>query len=307
VGPSGCAVTPSSTRALPDYDLVCAARDEADHLGALLSAVLSQTTLPRRFVVVSDGSRDRTADVVAEYAARSPLVRLIRRDGTEAAGFGSKAMALGAGVRELGAAACGYLGVLDADITFEPEYFEVLLGRMEADPGIGIGGGVITEQRGARWAPLRYNYQMSVAGAVQFFRRPCFDAVGGYPVLPRGGIDTVVEATARMQGWQVRTFPDIPAYHHRPLGSRSGGGIRAQVRYGIQEHANGYSPFFQVFRMISRLGDRPVVIGSITRTLAYFAAKARRVHVAAPPALVRYLRREQRGQVRSALRIKRGA
>jgi poly-beta-1,6-N-acetyl-D-glucosamine synthase len=282
------------------YVLVTAARDEDRFIPTLVESVLAQTVLPRSFIIVSDGSRDQTEKIVERYASESTIVTLLRRQGRGKASFGSKALAIQMAVNSLADTEYEYIGVLDADITVDPHYFETLIRRIKNSPEIGIAGGVVNEFRRGIWVPLRYNYAMSVAGAVQMFRRECYDIVGGYRAMALGGIDTVAESTARMHGWQVRTFSDLSVYHHRPVGSRAGGLLRAQFRSGMQEYANGYSLLFQLVRLFSRIGDRPYVIGSLARTSGFCYSLTIGADVLVSDALVRYLKREQMRQIIAA-------
>jgi poly-beta-1,6-N-acetyl-D-glucosamine synthase len=288
-------IRPSSSAG--PYVLVTAARNEDKFVATLVESVLAQTVLPKAFVIVSDGSRDQTETIVERYASEGAIVRLIRRRGGTRASFGSKALAIQEAVYSLADAHYEFVGVLDADITVEPHYFATLIQMMKKSPSIGIGGGVVSEFRRGLWVPLRYNYGMSVAGAVQMFRRECYDAVGGYRAMAHGGIDTVAETMARMHGWQVRTFPDLAAYHHRPVGSRAGGLLRAQFRSGMQEYANGYSLLFQLVRLFSRMVDRPYFVGSLARTFGFWYSFVRGDDVLVSEAIIRYLKREQLRQI----------
>ena len=59
-----------------------------------------------------------------------------------------------------------------------------------------------------------YN-ENDVFGACQLFRRECFEEVGGYTPIKWGGIDWVAVRTARLKGWQTRSFSEKFFYHHR--------------------------------------------------------------------------------------------
>src|SRR5256885_513824 len=47
-----------------------------------------------------------------------------------------------------------------------------------------------------------------VSGACQLFRRQCFEEVGGYVPVRGGAIDWIAVTTARMKGWDTRTFTE---------------------------------------------------------------------------------------------------
>src|SRR5207249_4358062 len=64
----------------PKYVLITPARNEEAFIEKTLVAVASQTILPVRWVIVDDGSTDRTAEIVQSYVHRFPWIELCRRE-----------------------------------------------------------------------------------------------------------------------------------------------------------------------------------------------------------------------------------
>lgn len=103
---------------MPTLSIVIPAYNEEDGIAAIVERVLAiEPELPAagvdtlECIVVDDGSRDRTAEIVQSYA---PRVRLIRQANK---GYGG---ALKTGFH---AAKGELIGFLDADSTYPPEYF----------------------------------------------------------------------------------------------------------------------------------------------------------------------------------------
>ncbi len=61
------------------YLLISPCRDEAEYLRRTLDSVSAQSVLPALWVVVDDGSTDRSPAILEEYARRLPYLRLVRR------------------------------------------------------------------------------------------------------------------------------------------------------------------------------------------------------------------------------------
>jgi len=61
------------------YVLITPARNEERFITKTLDSMVAQTLLPERWVIVDDGSTDRTAEIVESYEKRYPWVELIRR------------------------------------------------------------------------------------------------------------------------------------------------------------------------------------------------------------------------------------
>ena len=82
---------------LPAYVLVTPAKDEAAYIRKTLEAMVVQTVLPLKWVVVSDGSTDGTDEIVLEYTGRHDWIELIRMPERQVRHFGGKVAAFNAG------------------------------------------------------------------------------------------------------------------------------------------------------------------------------------------------------------------
>jgi biofilm PGA synthesis N-glycosyltransferase PgaC len=58
---------------LQTYVLVTPARNEQDFIELTIRSMVAQTVKPLKWVIVSDGSTDRTDEIVEGYAANHPL------------------------------------------------------------------------------------------------------------------------------------------------------------------------------------------------------------------------------------------
>ena len=223
-----------------NYVLITAARNEEKYIDATIKSVLSQTILPKKWVIVSDGSTDHTAEIIKKYSDHSNYIEFVRRDlgSNQNTDFASKVFALNAGYERLKNFAYDYIGHLDADITFEPDYYDNVLKLFEQDPLLGIAGGYIFEPVQGNFESRPYNTERSVAGGIQLFRRKCYENIGGFIPLKMGGEDTYAEVMARMKGWNVASFKEIIVHHHK-IGSLTRGKIRECFRKGIMDYSLG--------------------------------------------------------------------
>lgn len=284
----------------PDYVLITPARNEAEYIEETLRAVAGQTIKPKKWVIVSDGSTDETDRLVERYVKRYEFIELLRRDGDKRRSFDSKVHAIRNGVDRLREVDYEFIGNLDADISFGSDYFERIMQRMYERPELGIGGGHQLEWLRGTWVPQTISFDWSVTGGVQFFRRRCFEAIGGY--LPADGSeDAVAEVMARQRGWQVRTFRDIKVRHHRVMGTEGRGLFAVRFCQGRKDHAQGAHPSFEMAKCLGRMSEPPRLIGSIVRLFGFFWATLRREPLALPPEIARALRREQQSRMRTAL------
>jgi glycosyltransferase involved in cell wall biosynthesis len=283
------------------YTLVTPARNEAAYIPRVIESVLGQSVLPVKWVIVSDGSTDETDEIVARAAQSSSLIQLIRISDGSKRSFGSKARAFKIGYDALHDVEFDYIGNLDADVTLEPNYYQRILEEMSKNTLLGVASGVVWDKtaNGFRRTISSLNHAV---GGVQFWRRACFEDIGGYRPATVGGIDSIAELTARMKGWETKSFPDLAIYHHKPVDSASGrSGIQIAYRAGLTEYHIGTYPPFAILKSIRRWKESPILLSSLVRIFAYgklwFAGMPRD----APEELVSYLKKEQKAVMRQTL------
>ena len=284
----------------PSYVLVTPVRDEAGTIGRTIEAVTRQTVQPREWVIVSDGSTDGTNELVEAAAQVHGWIRLLLLPSRPERSFAAVVHNTEAGVGALHCRDYDYLGLLDADLDFAGNYFETLIRRFEADPTLGLAGGVVIDCGTPRNRFPRN--RIDVPGAVQLFRRDCFERLGGLVAIPEGGWDSLTCAMARMSGFETRLFTDQVVDHLKPRNISQGGPLRRVWQLGARDYAIGYDPFFELFKCIGRVTERPVLAAALARWLGFCAATVRRRPRVVPRHVVAFVRREQRHRLRSPWR-----
>jgi hypothetical protein len=210
--------------------------------------------------------------------------------------FGSKVNAFNLCYENLRDVDSVFVGNLDADVSFAPDYFETLIGRLVDDPKLGIAGGLIHELIGAKYRPQKISLN-SVAGAVQLFRRECFETNGGYKPLRFGGIDSAAEITARARGWKVQTFEDQTVLHHRKVETGRGNLLKVKFRHGITHYLLGYSAVFEIVRCLLRINERPPIVGRLAMICGYLWGCLRKYERPLSEDIVKYLQEEQKSRI----------
>jgi len=284
------------------YVLITAARNEERHVRNTLQSVVDQTCLPKKWVIVSDGSTDLTDQYVRDFASRYSFIQLLRLDNAEERSYSNRAVALNVGYAELSHIDCDYVGVLDADISLPPNYYEELITSFHMQPRLGIAGGVIVEDRGRGWQTRYAESGSEVAGAIQFFRRTCYEDIGGYMSLKCGGPDVIALTVARQKGWQVRTFMHLRVCHHRRTGTAGVSEPRAKFRQGVQDYFLGYHPVFELGKCFRRILEPPYGIGSLLRLCGYLWPRIKGERPAVPADFLRKFRQQQMRRLLRATR-----
>jgi biofilm PGA synthesis N-glycosyltransferase PgaC len=273
------------------YVLITPARNEEAFIELTIKSMVAQTLKPLKWVVVSDGSTDRTDEIVKSYLAANSWMELLRMPERRERHFGGKVLAFNAGWERVKHLPYDIIGNLDADISFDRDYFEFLATKFSEAPKLGVGGTPFTEGKGTY--DFRFSSVEHVSGACQLFRRECFEEIGGYTFIKGGGIDLVAVVTSRMKGWQTRSFLERVCFHHRKMGSGMNQGLRLPFKWGQSDYRLGGHPVWQVFRCIYQMSNRPYLIGGLVCLSGYFFALLTRRPRSVPLEFVKFRGREQ--------------
>lgn len=273
------------------YVLITPARNEEEYIELTLRSVVRQTVRPLRWVIISDGSTDRTDEIVGKYAAEHEWIKLLRMPERTERHFAGKVGAFNAGYAELAGLAYEIIGNLDGDISFEPDYLEFLLVKFAENPRLGVAGT-------NRWeGKLMYDYRFTsieeVAGGCQLFRRECFEGIGGYKPVKGGGIDLLAVLTARMRGWQTRSFTGKVFNHHRISGTATANRLMVNYNDGRKDYMFGGHPLWEIFRAAYRMRRRPYILCGCYLFAGYYWSMLTSVERHVSEELIRFRRKEQ--------------
>jgi poly-beta-1,6-N-acetyl-D-glucosamine synthase len=280
------------------YVLITAARNEELTIGKTIESVIGQTVPPRQWVIVSDGSTDGTDAIVEKYVRQAPFIMLLRAGERNGRDFAGKAEAINMGFMQVSGLEFDIVCNLDADISFEPDFFEFLLGKFREMPELGVAGTDYVEG-GFHSFKDSYINPDHVNGQCQMFRRKCFESIGGYSPVEGGGIDWLAVTTARMKGWTTRSFGEKTYLHNHRMGRTHGNVLAARFHYGRKDYVCGGHPLWQILRSLFQMTKKPYFIGGFLLLAGYvwsFISGAKRI---APKDLVQFHRGEQMRRLRS--------
>jgi glycosyltransferase involved in cell wall biosynthesis len=284
-----------------DYCLISPARNEAEYIQKTLDSVLAQTVLPKRWIVIDDGSTDDTPRILTKYAAKHDFIEVHNRSdrGRRALG-GGVVEVFSQGLDLLGEDPAEFVCKLDVDLILPPRYFERLLEEMARDERLGsvsgkpyfrVGGDDSGELRSERIGD-----DVS-AGMTKFYRRAFLDDIGG---LVKGLIwDGIDCYRGRMLGWRSKSIddPELRFIHLRPMGSSDKGIMTGRRRLGEGYWFLGAAPSFVLASAIYRLQHKPALIGSIATLHGYARAWLKRMPRYDDLEFRRYLRRYHRAML----------
>jgi len=202
----------------PNYSIVIPAYNERDRILPTLESVLAYAGRQgwnAEVLVVDDGSRDETAEIVTQFAARHPMVRLVRNPGNRGKGYS---------VRNGMLRASGEILLFsDADLASPIEESEKLFAAIAAGADIAIGSRWIRSELQTQRQPLHrqlmgrlYNLLMRIVLGLNFkdtqcgfkaFKRSTAQRIFQFQKIERWGFDPELLYLARKFGLRVVEIP----------------------------------------------------------------------------------------------------
>jgi poly-beta-1,6-N-acetyl-D-glucosamine synthase len=284
--------------------LLTTAHNEAHFADALFDGVMSQTRRPDRWIVVDDGSSDGTFEALARRAARADWITLLRREPVD--DRIPDRLAVAAVPRSLNQVLAGidwraytHIGKLDADVQLPAGFLEQLLRDFEADPSLGVSGGLLTERHGRRWRDVTQPPTHAPPPA-RLYSLECFEASGGF--RERLAWDTIDEVYSRMLGYSTCVNADVRVRHLRVQGTADGR-LRGRARHGECAWIAHYPPLFVLLRS-TKVAVRftPWGLSGLAFLWGYLAAALRGVPRVDDVEFRCYVRRELRARITTSLR-----
>ena len=283
-----------------DYIIIMPAYNEEAFLGRTLDSIARQTLLPRRLILVNDGSTDRTAEIAADYAQRYPWLQIVHNDKKEKRAAGAKVVrAFYLGYRAI-REPYELLAKLDADLELPADYFERLAGYFQTEPKLGIAGGTIAIEQDGQWVYENFSDVDHVKGAFKTYRAQCFEDIGG--LRASIGWDTADELLARYHGWSILVDNSLQVRHYRPLGAETGSiKIRVKVGHGMYRLRYGF-----IITLISAIKagylNQPYGLTGLAVLWGWLRSFLRRDEYMVNPAEGRFIRRFRRQRMWGKLR-----
>lgn len=201
---------------MPAVSIIMPAYNVAPYVAAAIRSALAQTHRDFELIVVDDGSKDATADIVKALTREDPRIRLVQQANRGLAGARNTA---------LRAARGEMFALLDSDDVWEPEFLEAQLRILNARPDVDIVTGNGWYLEGPRNGQLARPYPdyradpvlASIIGdewsvfIMSVFRRRVYTAIGPFDEEMRSNEDYDFWLRAAVAGFSF-------ARNDRPLG-----------------------------------------------------------------------------------------
>ena len=252
--------------------IVAPVRDESQYLQGTIDSIVSQKLKPVEWILVDDGSTDNTFAIAKKASEKYPWIRVVQRKdrGVRAVGPGV-VNAFYFGYDQIQTIDYDYICKMDGDIEIGPDYFSTLVAYFAKDPYLGSASGKHFIEETDGLVEERTSDEM-VAGMVNFYRRECFEAIGGF--VRQVHWDGIAYHQARIAGWRTRSIrnPKLNIIHKRQMGSSHRGIWHGRMRWGRGQYFMGTHPFYILPMGCYRMLEKPFIIGGLGIIAGYFKA-----------------------------------
>lgn len=272
------------------YIIISPVRDEEEHIEKTILSVVGQAVQPVEWILVNDGSKDRTGEILERFAREYPWIRVVHRKdrGQRVPGTGVVETFYD-GYDRVESRDWEFIVKLDGDVDLPPDYFARCFQRFDADPKLGMFGGMMyCLKNGVMQSEAQPLFH--VRGPIKLYKRACWEAIGGLMKAP--GWDTIDEVQANRLGWRTQTDPNLRVLHQRPTGAVQGV-WRDGVKMGRAAYICGYHPIFMAAKCVKRAFMKPFLICALAHGYGYMSGYWKRIARVKDSGFIDYLRDQQ--------------
>ncbi|MDD5546107.1 MAG: glycosyltransferase [Candidatus Omnitrophica bacterium] len=242
------------------YVIISAVRNEEQYIERTICSVISQTIKPVEWVIVNDGSKDKTAAIVDDYSKRVRWIKLINLPdrGYYLAGPGV-VNSFNRGVESLFSQDWEFIVKMDCDISFDADYFEKILNEFRKNSKLGIASGCtfLLNKRKLIQEKVQDDHPV---GPCKVYKRECFESIGG--LRPIYGWDLADILSAQMKEWDTRCFKELIIIHYRQTGTQRRGITKGKFFLGRMQYRFGYTFLYTCLKALNKVFERPYLLGS---------------------------------------------
>ncbi|MCG2793205.1 MAG: glycosyltransferase family 2 protein [Weeksellaceae bacterium] len=217
--------------------IIIPAHNEEMSIASCLESLQNQSFQDFTIVVVNDGSRDKTKEMVENFQHQTSNIRLVNLEKSEHQPGAKVVRTFNRGLESVDIRDFDVICKFDADIVFPRNYLEKINQVFEKNPKAGLVSGLVYirnykqnpqiknlklpsenlfdfSNKNHDWIFENLSSKNHVRGPIKAYRKDCFEDMNGLrPVLGWDNLDVLL---AKKYGWEVVTIKDIWVKHLRP-------------------------------------------------------------------------------------------
>ncbi|MAZ72315.1 MAG: glycosyl transferase family 2 [Flavobacteriaceae bacterium] len=200
-----------------NIQIIIPAHNEEAFLAQTLKSLVVQTLQPKKIVIVNDGSKDDTQQIIDLFSEKYSFITSVASNAMSKHEPGSKVINAFYKGYEILDHSYDVICKFDADLIFPKNYLEKISELFQKDSKTGMAGGFCTIDKNGHWELENLTNKDHIRGALKAYRKNCFTEIGG--LKNTMGWDTVDELLAQYHGWKVVTDQTLRVKHLKPTGA----------------------------------------------------------------------------------------
>lgn len=268
------------------YFLITPAKNEEKYISFTLESMINQSLKPLKWIIVDDGSTDKTKEIAEAYAGKYNWIEVVSIDNKqEKKLYGSKVVrAFNFGYNLIKDQDFDFIVKLDADLSFSPDYFQQIANAFQENKSLGICAGYLIEKEGDLEKKMaRHPY---VQGPIKSIRYSCWKEIGGF--AEANGWDGLDQHKAKYLGWEVKNIP-LEVIHHR-IQTTEYRSLQFFYNNGATHYRQGNDLLLSLIRFIVLLKQKPHLLASFNYLKGYLSAAFSKQPMLVDEGLARYIR-----------------
>jgi len=264
---------------MKQYIVITPCKNEDDNLSDLIQSLVKQSITPVLWIIVDDGSTDKTPEIINEIKKEYKWIQSIclkespRDLGIHIANVIQTGFDLAKDYCEEHSIKYDFIVFLDADmLIYDTNFFDKLIIEFEKNKLLGIASGAI--QIMDLSGNLRDGKRRTdtISGGEMMCRRQCVEDIGGIPITYFW--DSVTRVKAILKGWEIRRFNEIKIIQTRATYTAEGS-KKGYYLAGTYVYYLNYNPFIVIIKGLIDSLRKPHYTG-ISYLSGYFNCWIRR-------------------------------
>ena len=222
------------------FVLLTPVRNEKEQIENLVKCIVNSTFKPDFWIIIDDHSTDGSVDEIKSLSNYNPFIHLVEStdNPSEYMGMNYSQVLINGWtycLSKLKSENISYIGILDADIEFDSEYWEQLKNKLDSEKEMGIVSGSLTNNNSGKIVLEKNQRHHLPRGGMRLIKSDCFYDIGS--IIKSRSPDAVMNAIARAKGWKTLLIPELHCLSIRPTDSKgeiSGGFSRGQRAWNLQ-------------------------------------------------------------------------
>lgn len=280
-----------------NYSIITPTKNEGKFIEETIKSVIAQTVLPVEWIIMDDGSTDHSEQLISGYLKTHPFITYIKLDKyrEEYKNRGGRVASIINYADSLRVRDVDVIAKIDADTSFDKDFFANILSEFEKDSSLGIASGHMVENG----IPEEIKDRKSGRGASLIVRYTCFLQIGKFYESKTRGEDDMAYIAARSFGWRTQTF-DYYFNHLKPIGIRNSR-LKNHYETGYYKGAIPYwFPFF-IGTCIRDVFMKPYFIGTIVQMAGFCQSNFISKYRPFPPFVSKQVKQEQKIQFKKMI------